>query len=101
MHHNARPHVARHAAQFIQDNHITILPWPAQLPDLNQIKHARDMIQRRVLHENPEFQNQEQLFVALNAAWITIPQEDLDNLILSMPISCRAVINFRGGPTRY
>lgn len=77
------------------------LPWPAQSPDLNPIEHAWDMLQRRVLRENPQFQNQEELFAALNAVWIAIPQEDLDHLILSMSRRCRAVINSRGGHTRY
>ena len=36
---NARPHVARVCLQFMQENEVTVLDWPAMSPDLNPIEH--------------------------------------------------------------
>lgn len=101
MHDNARPHVARIVTDFLQEQEITVLPWPAQSPDLNPIEHAWDMLQRRVLRVHQNFENRAQLFTALSDAWDALPQNELDNLILSMGRRCRAVRNARGGHTRY
>ena len=34
-------------------------------------------------------------------AWLTIPQEDIQGFILSMPRRVAAVLNAHGGPTGY
>ena len=38
MQDNARPHVAR-VTQFLQQNNVNVMPWPAVSPDLNPIEH--------------------------------------------------------------
>lgn len=101
MHDNARPHVARVVTDWLNEARIEVLPWPAQSPDLNPIEHAWDMLQRRCLPHMDAIQNRRQLQELLSQQWNLLPQEDLDNLILSMPRRCRAVLNSRGGPTLY
>lgn len=98
---NARPHTARVVIEFLADHEIAVLPWPAQSPDMNPIEHAWDMLQRRVLRDGAEFHDRHQLFAALQRAWEDIPQEDFDNLILSMPRRCRALTTSQGGHTLY
>jgi hypothetical protein len=36
---NARCHVARVCQDFLNQNHIRVLPWPALSPDLSPIEH--------------------------------------------------------------
>jgi hypothetical protein len=48
QHDNARSHVARESMDFLNDNHIRTLPWPALSPDLKLIKHLWDELGRRV-----------------------------------------------------
>ena len=44
---NARPHVALVIIDFLIQNNLNVLPWPAMSPDLSPIKHVWDNIQRR------------------------------------------------------
>lgn len=102
MHDNVRPHTARVVRIWLQEHDVAVLDWPAQSPDLNPIEHAWDMLQRRALRNFPEnVMTGEQLFLHLSRTWDNIPQQDLDNLVLSMRNRCRCVINVMGAFTDY
>uniref|UniRef100_A0A670XN32 Tc1-like transposase DDE domain-containing protein n=1 Tax=Pseudonaja textilis TaxID=8673 RepID=A0A670XN32_PSETE len=48
MHNNARPHVAGVCQQFLQDEGIDAMDWPARSPDLNPIEHIWDIMSRSI-----------------------------------------------------
>jgi hypothetical protein len=99
---NARCHVARVSMNFLNDNHIRTLPcMPALYPDLNLIEHLWDEFGRRVRNGLNPPETLDELRRALIQEWYNIPLAFIRNLIGSMRRRCQAVINARGGHTRY
>ena len=102
QHDDAPPRRARITQQYLAAQNVNVLqPWPAISPDLNPIEHTWDILDRRVRSANPPPQNPQELFQALAREWNNIPQRLLANLVHSMRQRCTAVIDARGGHTRY
>lgn len=99
MHDNARPHTARCVEQYINEVGIHVMEWPARSPDLNPIEHVWDNLGRRARHHFPD--TLQDLRMALQDEWERIPQEEMAALIRSVPERLEAVINARGGNTRF
>ncbi|KFM71367.1 Transposable element Tc3 transposase, partial [Stegodyphus mimosarum] len=85
MYDNARPHRANIVSGCLQSEDITCMDRPAFSPDLNPLQHVRDMLGRRVAARQPPPSCLPELRRALLFEWCNIPQDQMDNLILSMP----------------
>ncbi|KAL0158892.1 hypothetical protein M9458_046968, partial [Cirrhinus mrigala] len=93
MQDNARPHVTGVCQQFLQDEGIDAMDWPARSPDLNPIEHIWDIMSRSIHQRHVAPQTVQELADAL-------VQETI-HLIRSMPRRCREVIQALGGHTHY
>ncbi|KAI3363825.1 hypothetical protein L3Q82_001427 [Scortum barcoo] len=89
MQDNARPHVAGVCQQFLQDEGIDAMDWPARSPDLNPIEHIWDIMSRSIHQRHVAPQTVQELADALVQVWEEIPQETIHHLIRSMPRRCR------------
>ncbi|GFW01605.1 DDE_3 domain-containing protein [Trichonephila clavipes] len=69
---------------------------PAYSPDLNPIEHVWDMLGRRIAARQPPPTCLPELRRTLLDEWCNIPQDQIDNLILSMPRRCKACIASSG-----
>ena len=99
---NAPAHRAILTQNFLNQNGVNVLrPWPAVSPDLNPIEHIWDQMKRTLRSMHPAPQNLPQLRAALTNIWNNIPQRNMRNLVNSMRRRCTAVLNARGGYTRY
>ena len=74
QHYNARCHVARVRQDFLNQNHIRVLPWPALPPNLSSIEHAWDELGRRVHHRQNPTEILQELRDALVHEWDNMPQ---------------------------
>ena len=88
---NTRPHA------YLQSKPVTSVPWPAMSSDLNPIEHIWDMLGRRILARELPVQNTRQLEAALHQ----LSQQDNRRLTGGMRRRVEAVIQARGGYTRY
>jgi hypothetical protein len=70
-------------------------------PDLNPIEHNWDMLGRRIQAREPPVQNFRQLETALHREWQQLSQQDIQRLTGGMKCRVDAVIQARGGYTRY
>ncbi|GFX37381.1 DDE_3 domain-containing protein [Trichonephila clavipes] len=82
------------------------MDWPAYSPDLNPIEHVWDMLGRRIAARQPELRlSGTHLSTGTSGGlldeWCNIPQDQIDNLILSMPRRCKACIASSGRHTPY
>ncbi|GFS84074.1 ATP-binding cassette sub-family G member 1 [Trichonephila clavipes] len=82
---NARPHHANIVDECLQSEDITRMHWPAYSPDLNPIEHVWDMLGRRIAARQHPPTCLPKLWRTLLDEWCNIPQDQIDNLILSMP----------------
>ena len=101
QHDNARPHIARVCLDFLANYNIVPLDWPPYSPDLFPIEHLWDELDRRKRRRRNTPNTLGQLRTALLEEWENIPMRKINPLVNSMQRRIRAVINARGGHTRY
>ena len=101
MQDNARPHVAQCVSQFLDTVGTEVMVWPSCSPDLNPIEHLWDILGKRTKARNVLPETLQELQRALLHEWGEIDQQVIRNLIQSMPRRMQAVIDARGGNTRY
>ena len=98
---NAPAHPARVATDFLTNQNVNRMNWPALSPDLNPIEHLWDELGRRIHANYPPPRNVNDLFRNLNQEWNQLPQRTIGRLVDSMRRRCQAVIAAQGGHTRY
>jgi len=76
------------------------LPWIPQSPDLNPIEHLWEELERRLRNREVPT-SKEHLFAMLNKEWRSIPPAVIENIVSSMPARIKAVIQAKGGHTKY
>ncbi len=101
QHDNARPHVAHVCMEYLHRRHIDVLPWPALSPDMSPIEHLWDMLDRRIRQRRHQPETLGELREAILVEWRNIPHRAIQRLIGSMRRRCRALLDARGGYTRY
>ncbi|GFU06731.1 DDE_3 domain-containing protein [Trichonephila clavipes] len=89
---NALPHRANIVDECLHSEDITRMDWPAYSPDLNPSEHVWDMLDRRITARQPPPTCLPELRRALLDEWYNIPQDQIDNLILSMRRFVRPVL---------
>ncbi|GFV24292.1 transposable element Tcb1 transposase [Trichonephila clavipes] len=98
---NARPHPAKIADECLQSYDILCMDWPAYSPDLIPIEPVWDMLDRRIAVLQPSPTYLPELRRTLLDEWCNIPQDQIYNLILSLPRLCKACIASSGRYTPY
>ncbi len=98
---NARLHHARMVEEYLQQETIICMDWPACLPDLNPIENVWDMLQVTISRHPVQPRTLVELGNALTEEWSNIEMAALRRLIGSMRHRCQAVFASRGLHTSY
>ncbi|GFX12382.1 transposable element Tcb2 transposase [Trichonephila clavipes] len=96
---NCKPHRANLVEDFLFEEGIVRMEWPACSPDLNPIEHVWDALGRQVAGRQPPPQTLEELERALLEEWDRIPQLVINSLIDSVPQRCSTLLAVRGNHT--
>jgi hypothetical protein len=98
---NDPKHTSRLATQWFLNNEIEVLDWPAQSPDLNPIEHLWWYLKEKLAKYENEPTSMHELWVRVEAEWEDIPEQVCLDLIESMPRRVAAVLEVKGGYTKY
>jgi transposase len=98
---NDPKHTSRLATQWFENNGIEVLDWPAQSPDLNPIEHLWWHLKGKLAEYENEPTSMHELWVRVEAEWGKIPKQMCLGLIESMPKRVAAVLEAKGGYTKY
>ena len=96
---NATIHTSRSTRQWLRDNEVTVLDWPAKSPNANPIENLWHVLKVWANEKHPE--TEQELWEAVQMAWREIPQGLINNLIESVPGRIEAIGRARGEATKY
>ena len=97
---NAPCHRAKKVKEWMQQERVSTLPWPAQSPDLNPIENLWQRMAAIINKTKPK--TKKELMEGIVKAWHrVIEPKELEKLVSSMPKRCRLVIANKGWPIKY
>jgi Transposase/DDE superfamily endonuclease len=98
---NDPKHTCKKAKEWFRDHEMDPLPWPAQSPDLNPIEQLWTHLKKRLADYERPPSGMLELWERIEAEWDKIDPKVCQNLIESMPRRVQAVIQAKGGYTKY
>jgi DDE superfamily endonuclease len=107
MQDNASCHRSKFTQESIRRRRIPWIKWPRYSPDLNLIEHVwnwmKNWIQEHYwqAYYDAAKVTLEELRRIIWEAWEAVPQAYIESLYNSWWKRCQAVIDARGGPTKY
>jgi transposase len=75
--------------------------WPASSPDLNPIENLWHILRSKIRKRKQQPRTKDALIEALKEEWANLDMGIVNDLIDSMPRRMQAVIDAKGGPTKY
>lgn len=98
---NASTHTAKKVQKWMKENKVNVLSWPPHSPDLNPIENLWAGVKSRVDKNHLSIANKKDLWEAIEVEWEGTKTDYCRKLVDSMPHRLQAVIDARGGYTKY
>lgn len=90
----AAVHTAKHVREFLKENGVRLLTWPAQSPDMSPIEHIWQLMKQGI--EKKTFANRDELWKELKEIWASITPEQCAALVNACPRHCAVVVAAEG-----
>ncbi|CAF4645019.1 unnamed protein product [Rotaria sp. Silwood2] len=94
MHDNALAHRSKYTADWFENNHINVLEWPSNSPDMNPIENVWDYMDKQLRKLKPT--NVGQLQEMIGKLWCGFTPIRCQQLVNSMPRRVQQCILARG-----
>jgi hypothetical protein len=100
MEDGAPTHHSRYPNHWREAHGIKKMNWPPNSLDLNPIENLWKIVKDLLrYHSRPK--NKEEMIQIIQEVWTQLSQEQLQRLLLNMPARMQAVIEAKGGSTRW
>ena len=98
---NDPKHKSRLASSWFQDKNISVLPWPANSPDMNIVEHCWGELKCYIDSRQPHARNLEELWEFVQEEWGKMDKEFLAKLYNGLPRRIEALKEADDAYTRY
>jgi len=92
---NAPCHKSKVVLNWLKENDVDVLPWPARSPDLNPIEHIWHLMDLELAKLN--LTSLAELEQALHTIWNQISRQTVLSMIESMPSRLKNCLKAKGG----
>ena len=99
QHDLAPAHRSYKTAKYLKEKRIDVLEWPCSSPDLNIIEFVWQKMKTRV--QQVHLKTLEELKAVLCEVWASFIQNELEEMVESMPRRIHEVIAKKGDATKY
>lgn len=101
MQDNCPAHRANVVKEYLRQNNIEFIEWPAYSPDLNPIENLWNWMKHKLATEYPPCETNDQLVGAFLQIWDSITPEMCERFCERYENRLQAVRNARGYGTKY
>ena len=98
---NDPKHTSGMASKWLEHHGIEVLEWPPQSPDLNPMEHLWHYLKQQLAAYEVPPASIDELWRRVEVEWYKIPKQVCVDLIESMPRRVAAVLQAKGGNTKY
>ena len=98
---NDPKHKSKKAQNWLQASGLQVMEWPPQSADLNPIEHLWHHLKIKLGEYDKPASGIAELWERVQKEWNDIPASVCQNLIESMPRRVHAVLQAKGGYTKY
>ena len=98
---NDPKHTSRVAKDALEDLNLNVMEWPSQSPDLNPIEHMWNHLKTELRSKSRIFATADDLWDGIQEVMKNENKEMCRKLVSSMSSRVQAVINAKGGYTKY
>ena len=99
QHDNDLKYTSKLCKKYLVNQNINTLDWPSQSSDMNPMEHAHKILDDNI--RDRKCKNENESFELVKNEWKNMDKKYLRNLIKSMPRRIKAVVEAKGGHTKY